>query len=70
LFINQQSGGDGVSPIDLSTKPGEAQQELQGEQQRAKGMPTFPNTATNTLRKGVTIGMTAAGSLDIMKLIA
>jgi hypothetical protein len=25
LVINQQSGGHGVSPLDLSTKPGEAQ---------------------------------------------
>ncbi|QNI64122.1 hypothetical protein SynA1544_01182 [Synechococcus sp. A15-44] len=24
LVINQQSGGHGVSPVDLSTKPGEA----------------------------------------------
>jgi hypothetical protein len=50
LVINQQSGGHGVSPIDLSTKPGEAQCLLSIDASLA-AMPC--STAINTERHAI-----------------
>ena len=47
LLINQQSGGHGVSPIDLSTKPGEAHSSQHEDERLIEAQPR-PTSITLT----------------------